>query len=136
MCYSYPQILYVDIDSDSCEVVRMMLNQADESYEVTTLSSPEEAHDLLSRRAFDLYIFDQPWRFPTGLELCRRVREKDGKTPILVFSTMSRNIDRENAMAAGANAYLIKVDDINQLTITVKQLLSTDGKMDGTGPVG
>ncbi len=126
MCYSYPQILYVDSDPDSCEILRMMLQQADESYEITTLNSAEDAVELLSRRAFDLYIFDQPWRQPSGLDLCRKVREKDGKTPILVFSVMSRDVDREKAMAAGANVYLIKVDDIDLLTTTVKRLL--DGR--------
>ncbi|HEV7642994.1 MAG TPA: response regulator [Pyrinomonadaceae bacterium] len=127
MCYSYPQILYVDSDSDSCEIVRMMLQQADGSYEITTLNSADEAVELLSQRAFDLYIFDQPWRQPSGLSLCRKVREKDGKTPILIFSVMSRDSDREKAMAAGANVYLIKVDDIDLLTTTVKRLLDGDG---------
>jgi DNA-binding response OmpR family regulator len=127
MCYSYPQILYVDSDSDSCEIVRMMLQQADENYEVTTLNSADEAAELLSRRVFDLYIFDQPWRHPSGLDLCRKVRERDGKTPILIFSVMSREADREKAMVAGANVYLIKVDDIDLFTLTVKQLLKGDG---------
>src|ERR1700754_82683 len=108
MCYSYPQILYVDSDSDSCEIVRMMLHQADEDYGVTTLNSADEAVNMLSQRAFDLYIFYQPWRATSGIDLCRKVREKDGKTPILVFSVMSRDEDREKAMAAGANVYLIK----------------------------
>ncbi len=101
--------------SDSCEIVRMMLQQADGNYEITTLNSADEAAELMSKRAFDLYIFDQPWRQPSGLDLCRKVREKDGKTPILIFSVMSRDSDREKALAAGANVYLIKVDDIDQL---------------------
>jgi DNA-binding response OmpR family regulator len=123
MCYSYPQILYVDGDADSGEVVRMILQQADEDYEVTVLDSAAEALELLSHRAFDLYIFDQPWREPSGLELCRKVREKDGVTPIIIFSVMSREADRDKAMAAGANCYLIKADEIDQLAGIVKSLL-------------
>jgi DNA-binding response OmpR family regulator len=105
----------------------MLLLQTDENYEITTLNSSDEAAELMSKRAFDLYIFDQPWRQPSGLSLCRKVREKDGKTPILIFSVMSRDTDREKAMAAGANVYLIKVDDIDVLATTVRRLLDGDG---------
>jgi DNA-binding response OmpR family regulator len=132
MCYSYPQILYVDGDIDSGEVVRMILQQADEDYEVTILDSTEEALELMSQRAFDLYIFDQPWREPSGLELCRKVREKDGVTPIILFSVMSRETDRYKAMAAGASAYLIKADEIDQLAGLVKRLLSDKVAASGT----
>ncbi len=123
MSQSYPRILYVDNDADSCEIVQMMLEQADESYKVTTLDSAEEAAGLINLRPFDLYIFDQPWHVPSGLELCRQVREKDGKTPILIFSVLSREADREKAAEAGANEYLVKADEIQKLVATVKRLL-------------
>jgi two-component system response regulator VicR len=126
MCLSFSQILYVDGDPDSCEIVRLLLKQMDNDYEITTLTSAEEAFDLISRKSFDLYIFDQPWRKPSGLELCQKVRQADPEVPILVFSVMSREVDRKKAFAAGANEYLVKADDINRLAETVKRLLAKD----------
>jgi DNA-binding response OmpR family regulator len=123
MCYSYPQILYVDGDLDSREILKLMLQQADENYEITVVEMAEDAVELISKRSFDLYIFDQPWRTQSGIDLCRFVREKDAKTPILVFSVMSRDGDREKAMRAGATAYLIKADDTDRLVQQVQQLL-------------
>jgi len=123
MCLSYPQILYVYSDRDSCEIVQMILQQAEIDYEITTLTSAEEALDLISKKSFDLYIFDQPWRKPSGLELCQKVREKDPEVPVVVFSVMSREVDRKKAMAAGASEYLVKADDISRIAETVKRLL-------------
>ena len=123
MCFSYHQILYVDGDTDSCEIAKLLLEQSDGGYEINTLTSVEEAFDLISRKSFDLYIFDQPWRRPSGLELCQKIREKDPEIPIVVFSTMSREVDRRKAFAAGASEYLIKADDIGRLANTVERLL-------------
>ncbi len=123
MSDTYPQILYVDGDRDSLEIVRLLLKQADDGYDVTTLHSAEEAFELISKRTFDLYIFDQPWRKPSGLELCQKVRQKDPEAPIVVFSVMSREADRKKAFAAGASEYLVKADDINRLADTVERLL-------------
>jgi DNA-binding response OmpR family regulator len=113
----------------------MMLQQADGDYEVTTLNSTEEAAELISQRSFDLYIFDQPWRNPSGLDLCRTVREHDGKAPILIFSVLSRDVDRQKGMMAGATEYLVKVEDINDLTSTVRRLLDghAHSNVDGHG---
>lgn len=124
MCDTNPQILYVDGDKDSLEIVRLLLKQADDDYDVTTLHSAEEAFEMISKRSFDLYIIDQPWRKPSGLELCQKVRQKDPKAPIVVFSVMSREADREKAFAAGASEYLVKADDISRLTDTVERLLN------------
>ncbi len=124
MClYSYPQILYVD-DADTCEMVTLLLQQEEDSYEVTTASSTEEALEIISKRSFDLYIFDNPWREPSGLELCRHIRQKDGKTPIMIFSVMPHDTDRDTAIAAGANAYLVKPTDLHRFTGTIEQLLN------------
>jgi DNA-binding response OmpR family regulator len=129
MCYSYPQILYVDRDANTCEMVRLLLQQADQDLGITTVVSGNEAWDMISKRSFDLYIFDNPWSESSGLELCRQVRQQDGKTPILIFSVMGHEIDRDNALEAGANSYLVKPNDVGRLTDEVKRLL--DGSKNG-----
>jgi DNA-binding response OmpR family regulator len=92
--------------------------------EVTTAGAPAEAREILAAGKFDLYIFDQPWRYPLAtLELCRFVRQTDSSTPILVFSVLTGESDRNKAQAAGANEFLIKPDDINRLPETVSHLL-------------
>lgn len=116
------QILYIDSDESCRHFVRQLLEAA--GCEVTTLDAPDKAPELITAGKFDLYIFDQPWRYPlSALELCRCVRQNDEKTPILIFSVLTGELDRSKALAAGANEFLIKPDDINRLPETVERLL-------------
>lgn len=88
------------------------------------MGTAEEAQELMAAGTFDLYIFDQPWRYPlTTLELCRSVRQNDVKTPILIFSVLTGEIDRRKGLAAGANEFLVKPDDLNRLPETAARLL-------------
>jgi DNA-binding response OmpR family regulator len=121
--YSTPQILYVDSDESCRGLVRQLL-ESPTGYEVTTAGTVEEALELMAARTFDLYIFDQPWRDPvTALELCRCIRQKDGKTPVLILSVLPHEADRNEGLAAGANEYLVKPDDIGRLPETAGRLL-------------
>ena len=122
MPHSASQILYVDSDESCCGLVRQLLGAS--GFEVTAVAAAEQAMELLAAGKFDLHIFDQPWRHPAAaLELCQFVRQMDSHTPILVFSVLTGESERNNALAAGANDFLIKPDDINRLPETVSRLL-------------
>jgi DNA-binding response OmpR family regulator len=110
-------------------MVRLLLQQANQDLEITTVVSSKDAWDAILKRSFDLYIFDNPWSESSGLELCRQVRQRDGKTPVIIFSVMGHDIDRENALEAGADLYLVKPNDVGRLTEEVSALLAenTDG---------
>lgn len=63
------RILIVDDDKDFCELLDLMLRQADDAYFITSAASSEKAFDLIANQSFDLYILD--YRLPciTGFEL-------------------------------------------------------------------
>jgi len=119
-----PSILYVDDNADSREVISLMLNIADDKYDVTTVDSADKAINLIKGQNYDLYILD--YRLPEidGIELCRQIRQIDALTPIIFYSGAAYTAERERAIAAGANAYLVKPNDLDNLTETVKLLLS------------
>ena len=121
-----PQILYVDPDESCRSLVRLLL-EAEGDYELTIIGSEAEALEAITTKTFDLYIFDLPWRYPSWIELCRRAREQNRETPIVIFSVMPHQLDRDKAFTAGANAYLVKPDDVSRLAETVKRLLDGDG---------
>jgi DNA-binding response OmpR family regulator len=58
-----------------------------------------------------------------GLEVCRTLRQTDTEAPIMFFTGEARERTRQEALRAGADAYLIKPDDLKILTGTVKRLL-------------
>ena len=117
------RILCLDNHQDTCELIDLMLRQADGNYQITAVSAPDEAFRLIAGRKFDLYILDYQFPGISGVELCRRIRRTDKQTPVLFFTAMARPADRDAAMAAGANRYLVKPNDLDRLVPTVRELL-------------
>lgn len=118
-----PHILYVEDDEDAGEMISVLLRVADESYEITTIETAQKALDLIEKQSFDLYILDYALPGMSGVELCRRIRETDSQTPILFYSGMARGVDRQQAMQACANEFLVKPNDLDKFTETVRRLL-------------
>ena len=118
------QILSVDDDRDAREIVKIMLERADEAFVVTSVSTAAEALDISSRREFDLYVLDIWLPGMDGMSLCRRLRERGSTTPIIFFSAMVRPTDREYGLAAGANVFLVKPADLEEFVPPVRRLLS------------
>lgn len=119
-----PRILCVDDDEDTRNLIDFMLEHEENGYVITSVQNAEDALELLESRNFDLYILDCWLSEMTGIELCSRIREKDKQTPIMFFTGMARPVDREVGLAAGANEYLVKPEDISILTETVGRLLN------------
>lgn len=120
---SSSRILIVDDDKDSCELLAVMLCQAHAQYIITSAETTEKALDLLSNQAFDLYILDYWLPVLTGIELCRKIRRTDKQTPIMFYTAMARAVDRDEAVASGANEYLVNPNDMDKLIETVERLL-------------
>jgi DNA-binding response OmpR family regulator len=114
------RILCVEDDQNICELLGILLRRA--GYEVKSACTLEEGFNLARRESFDLYMLDQMYSDGMGLELCRRLREFDSYTPILFFSGLASAIDRERAIAAGAQSYLIKPDDLGIIVDTARRL--------------
>ena len=118
------RILYIDDDVDACEMLKFLLELEDEGHEVIAVSTVSKALVLIEEETFDLYILDQQMPVMTGIEICRLIRQTRPQIPIIFYSAMARDADRQAALAAGANEYLIKPNDLEKLTLTVRKLLS------------
>jgi DNA-binding response OmpR family regulator len=75
---------------------------------VVGAESFDEALTLASQGGFDLYLLDTYLPDQTGLDLCKRIREFDSKTPILFYSAAAFDNDKLNAITSGAQGYLTK----------------------------
>jgi CheY-like chemotaxis protein len=62
-----------------------------------------------------------------GISLCRRLRDRGVKQPIMFFSAMVQPTDRQYCLAAGANEFLVKPSDLDRFTETVEKLLNGRG---------
>jgi len=106
-----PRILYAEDHNDTRVLMALLLRKAGfEVVEVVSAAGFMERFE--SGESFDLYLLDRTFPDASGLTLCRAVRERDAATPILFYSARAMREEREEALSAGASAYLIKPDDI------------------------
>jgi two-component system, OmpR family, alkaline phosphatase synthesis response regulator PhoP len=80
---------------------------------------------------FHLVILDIMLPDLSGIEICRRIRAVDGRTPILILSSLSEETDKVTALELGADDYLTKPFGIFELMARVKALLRRQGDTGG-----
>ena len=117
-----PRVLYVEDHEDTRELVTLVLEQ--KSYEIVTGSTIQNGVELARSQQFDLYLLDSWLPDGSGLELCRKIREFDGYTPILFYSAAVNQTDRELALNSGAQGYLTKPTLNTELCDLVSRLIN------------
>jgi two-component system phosphate regulon response regulator PhoB len=115
------RILLVEDHQDTREFLEVLLAQS--KYEVKTASTFNEALELADAQSFGLFIFDSVLPDGSGVDLCRRVREFNERTPIIFYSGLAYEADIKNALGAGAQAYLVKPVDLTELIESIEKLI-------------
>lgn len=115
------RILCAEDDEDTCFMLTHLLEQ--ENYEVRTVKTVSEALEVARSESFNLYILDEWFPIEAGLGLCRKIREFDPHTPIIFYSGAAFDSDKEEALYAGAQAFVAK-PYVEKLIATVHRLLT------------
>ena len=118
-----PRVLYIEDHDDTRELVTLVLEQR--SYEVVTGSTIKSGVALAGSQDFDLYLLDSWLPDGSGLDLCKQIRQFDEDTPILFYSAAAYEIDRDQAIDSGAQAYLIKPSQPSELCELVSTLIQS-----------
>lgn len=121
MSMSNCRILYVDDHEDSAEMLKLMLSSED--YEVQIAASLEEALTKAQAQQFDLYILDKRLPDGSGTDLCRKLNLVTPGVPCIFYTGDTYEIHRQEALGAGARAYVPK-PDVEALIETVHRLMS------------
>src|SRR4030095_13622133 len=115
------RILYVEEHSESCELLSLWLSSS--GYEVVTVNTISDGLRMAKSENFDAYVLSSWFTDGTGPELCQEIRSFDSNTPIIFYSALARKRDLEAAMKAGAQAYLIKPDDLERIEPTITRII-------------
>jgi len=121
MTKSKCRILCVDDHEDSAEMLKLML--AAEDYEVHIAQSFEEALAKAQTERFDLYVLDKRLPDGSGTDLCRMLNDVTPGVPCIFYTGDAYEMHRQEALAAGARAYVSK-PDFEELIQTVQRLMS------------
>jgi CheY-like chemotaxis protein len=115
------RILYVDDHEDSAEMFRLILSSPD--YEVEIAKTMAEAIERARSGNFDLYVLDKRLPDGSGTDLCRILNDLTPGVPCIFYTGDAYEIHRQEAFAAGADAYVSK-PDVDKLIETVQKVLS------------
>lgn len=115
------RILYVDDHEDSAEMFRLLVSSPD--YEVLTAQTMAEAIEHARSEPFDLYVLDKRLPDGSGMDLCVTLNALTPGVPCIFYTGDAYEIHRQQAMAAGAIAFVPK-PDVDALIDTVQKLLS------------
>ncbi|MFI0899385.1 response regulator transcription factor [Streptomyces sp. NPDC020983] len=119
------RLLVVDDD----DAVRRSLAHAltRDGYEVTVAADGAAALATLAAGRQDAVVLDILMPEPNGLEVCRRLRARGDRTPILMLTARDLVDDRVAGLDAGADDYLAKPFALDELRARIRALLRRSG---------
>ncbi len=115
------KVLLVEDDGNVSDAVQEVLRF--EGYIVDAVDNGQDALYRLKYHSYDLMIID--WGLPdmTGIEVCAQYRQAGGTVPILMLTGRGGIDDKVTGLDYGADDYLTKPFDTDELTARVRAIL-------------
>ncbi len=101
---------------------------AGEGLAVVAAADGHEARAALRAQRFDLAVLDVMLPGPSGLELLRELRARDGDTPVLLLTARGEEGDKVLGLELGADDYVTKPFSLRELLARVKAMLRRRGR--------
>lgn len=117
---SKQKILIVDDDTNIAELISLYLTK--ECYEVKIVTDGEQALQVFDSFAPNLILLDLMLPGIDGYQVCREIRTRSN-TPIIMLSAKGEIFDKVLGLELGADDYMIKPFDSNELVARVKAVL-------------
>ena len=114
------RVLLVEDDGDLSAMLAEVL--ADAGYEVDVARDGQRGLHLGLTRSYDVLVLDRGLPAIEGLDLLGRLRGRGVATPALVLSALGNPADRVAGLDAGAEDYLAKPFDLDELTARLRAL--------------
>ena len=113
-------ILVIDDDDRIRELLKAFLKK--NKFKVSTSANAKNAKKLIKEFAFDLIILDVMMPDETGLELLQNLGN-EFNTPVLLLTALDQTNDRINGLKSGADDYLTKPFDPEELLLRINNIL-------------
>ncbi|WP_075033790.1 response regulator transcription factor [Streptomyces mirabilis] len=103
-----------------------------EGYAVTAVADGVEALAQAHRTPPDVLVLDVMMPGIDGLQVCRVLRAEGDRTPILMLTALVETADRIAGLDAGADDYVVKPFDVEEVFARLRALLRRTGPVNGT----
>lgn len=115
-----PRLLLVEDNAELSDLLTRLLT--DEGYDLETAADGHRGLHLGLTRTYEVLIVDRGLPAIDGLDLLARLRARGVTTPVLVLSAMGNPADRVAGLDAGAEDYLTKPFDVDELFARLRAL--------------
>ncbi|HEY8431908.1 MAG TPA: response regulator transcription factor [Sandaracinaceae bacterium] len=116
------RILVVEDEAHLAAGLKLNLELEGYAVEVAT-TAREAAERLLRPRAYDAIVLDVQLPDVDGFELCRKLRASGNYTPVIMLTARAAAEDRVHGLEVGADDYLVKPFELEELLARVRSLL-------------
>ncbi|NNF21347.1 MAG: response regulator transcription factor [Saprospiraceae bacterium] len=116
------RVLLVEDEPSLRKVVKLNLEL--EKYEVIEAEDGLIAKEKLDNEYFDIVILDLMLPHINGLDILEFLRLKKSDTPVIITSAKDTSTDRIKGLKSGADDYLTKPFEIEELLLRIQNLLS------------
>jgi two-component system, OmpR family, alkaline phosphatase synthesis response regulator PhoP len=114
----------------------LKLNLELEGYEITSAFDGHEALKKIEEEYFDLIIMDVMLPGVDGISVTENIRLQNNEVPILILSAKNTSADRVAGLKKGADDYLTKPFNLEELLLRVQKLIEKNKKMQDKDSVG
>jgi len=123
------RVLVVDGDKDFVKGLAYHLNQV--GYTIFALYEGRNAVKELGNQHYDLILLELDLPDVNGLDLCKEIR-KEYTVPIIILSKKSALMDQIVSLESGADDYLVKPFNIEELKVRIKVIFRRIEYSDGS----
>ncbi|WP_017314132.1 response regulator [Mastigocladopsis repens] len=115
------RILLVEDDHSLAQAVADVLNT--QHYVVDIAADGQDGWELAEVCSYDLILLDVMLPKLDGISLCRQLRQEGYQMPILLLTALDTRTDKVMGLDAGADDYVVKPFDFQELTARIRALL-------------
>lgn len=134
MATSKASILVVEDEEHLHEALKLNLEL--EGYEVTSAYNGANALKAVQNEYFDLIIMDIMLPGIDGISVTENIRVQQNEVPILILSAKNTSTDRVLGLKKGADDYLTKPFNLEELLLRVEKLIEKNKKIQVKETVG
>jgi two-component system alkaline phosphatase synthesis response regulator PhoP len=129
-----PSILLAEDEENLHEALKLNLEL--EGYEVSSVFQGNEVLQKVQQEYFDLLILDIMLPGMDGISVTETIRVQNNEIPILILSAKNTNADKVLGLKKGADDYLTKPFNLEELLLRVQKLIEKNKKMQDKDTIG
>lgn len=119
------RILLIDDDETLTQAIAAVL--ASQQHLIDIATDGQAGWELATLVSYDLLLLDVMLPKLDGISLCRQLRQRQNQVPILMMTARDTSTDKVMGLDAGADDYLVKPFDLDELAARVRALLRRGG---------